>query len=270
MKKPNMQTQNIVKIDSMKEVLHHINAKQDAIYFDIDDTIVTSIGFIGSEISGELLLEELVQSGMALKQALQLTMRYWQMAQSYIQMALIEPELPQILTAIKRKIAPRCRRGTARQHNISGVKHLSSTASTNHHSISYATARSPWLKDITYKQLKHLPSIKRNLKPGFDPQKITEALVIDNNFIFCGDTLKCVAISEHLQLKEAQPMRVMLVDNRMENLDAAVEHFRGLGMNFLGVHYDRVQRLNYHRPPAGCKSIKQLFEQLIPAEVLQR
>jgi acid phosphatase class B len=243
-KKPIEQFNNVININSITEVLTHLK-EGDAVYFDIDDTILTSLDFVGSEVSQELLWEELSKK-FDPATAEMLGFLYWQAAQKFNAVILVEEIAITVHAEIKK-------RG---------------------HSIQYVTAREASLREITYQQLEKIKwplfrKVKKTKKTKKENrlQKVVDDFMIDHDFIFCGEVQKYKGILAHLKQQGHSPKRIVLIDDRLSHLTLAAEHFRKAKMAFLGLFYDRVRRLNYHRIPKGCQSIHDLYKEFVRDEV---
>ncbi len=203
----------IVERDSIKAVEEYLDDRETLIVLDIDNTLVEPSHVLASRQAYHAMVETFRETGIhkaeATDKALPVYNRYRQQAK----MQLIEPHTARLIHLLQsrgRKVIAL----TSRQS--------SSAERTVEQLLSLRIDFTPLLEGVCHCQ-------------GLD-----EPFLCDRGITFCGANNKGQVLMNVLAFQSYRPERIIFVDDKLKNLRAVKALVEGLGYEFVGIRYSRL------------------------------
>jgi hypothetical protein len=189
------------EISKIKDIENQIE-ENSLIAFDLDNTLITSSSYYGSINWEDNLISKLKKEGLTQEEAHKQASNIWKQAQFEIKHKLIEKESSKLIKNWKKK------------SHIIGL-----------------TARSFDIKELTFESLK--------------TNKITFSSYIDHNLdrfhegiLFCANFLKSTLLTNFInQVLKTKPTKIIVVDDKIENLDDILKSDLSKNYNVRCYHY---------------------------------
>lgn len=189
---------NIIEIQSIREVLPFLDDRTH-LFFDLDNTILTSVSEFGGERWEKFMVEHFVETGMNRKEASNRATHLWKAVQTVSEIQFVEEETHAILKGLK-------------------------------HTCFAITARDFAFRSVTEKQLDHLNVQFSSCNAPFTLNEPDYA----RGVFYCGDIPKGKVLKWYADHHPG--CRIVLVDDLRIHLETAAEHldsFIGLRYGFL-------------------------------------
>lgn len=210
-------THKISNINSIKEVYNYLTS-DTTIYFDLDNTLVTTEDDFGGEHWESRLAEELINRGLQEHIAIERACFIWSSVQSVTRLSPSETDTLNVLNCLHAK----------------------------GHCPVAVTSRSIELMQTTLQQL-------RRIGIYFSVNKREEMLLNLANgelgkwmegIVFCNGNNKGKMLHSFFKSLDIYPKNVLFVDDKMKNLEEVGEVMTLLGIPFIGLLYDKFHRKN--------------------------
>lgn len=200
--KMSIKNPKIVSVSSLREIV--FGAKNSSLLvLDIDNTIVFSKSYIGSVQWEKKLIEQFLNDGLSLEEALHKAQTLWVDAQRKTQVQASE-------------------------------KDITSIFSDTYNSLG-CTARPPKLIDVTIKQLKNAGF---SLKENTASYPILSKAYHHKGIIFCGNVSKGKALLEFFN-NTSWPSQIIMIDDHLHHLEEVCLLARKNSLPFQGFLYNK-------------------------------
>lgn len=92
---------DIVEIKNLRDIKSHIDSKKTLIVFDIDNTLLATVGHLGSVAWGDYVAKDLESKGISKEEAQEVVSVFWRAVQPYIHVKAVDSEVSQIIHEIQ-------------------------------------------------------------------------------------------------------------------------------------------------------------------------
>ncbi len=232
----------IHEIKNMKEVLNYLDPKiAQIVVFDIDNTLLSPADDLGSDQWFSHLVKQHVANGRDQIAACDQVLPTYFHIQNYINLVPTELDLVASIKAIEQACA----------HTIC------------------LTARSPLkLINVTLEQL-----AKNKLTfnvPEFDHVRLAlpENSIYQDGVLFCGHSCKGLVLRQFLDACHYTPTQIILVDDKLYNLQSVEKQLNLAGIQFIGLRYagcdERIANFDFDRTNQDLESFLSKYPLLLP------
>jgi hypothetical protein len=198
----------IVQTNQMSEVLSHVDFNT-WVFFDIDDTLITSQMQLGRSDYYFVQFTKLRQQGMEEEQAHEICRAHWNEVQEKCPIRLMDPLIPGIVSQIQQMAA-----------YTLGL-----------------TARGPQTNLITQRQLRSLNLDFTTSSPSTVSAELPYWHLYENGVWFVESNGKGHAVRKWFAGLSEHPTKVVFVDDRLHHLENMEAQLSDLSIEYVGVHY---------------------------------
>lgn len=198
----------IVQTNQMSEVLSHVDSST-WVFFDIDDTLITSQMQLGRSDYYFVEFAKLRQQGMEEELAHEICRAHWNEMQEKCPVRLMDPVIPDIVSQIQQMAA-----------YTLGL-----------------TARGPQTNLITQKQLRSLNLDFTTSSPFTVSAELPHRHLYEKGVWFVEFNGKGHAVRKWLAGLSEHPTKVVFVDDRLHHLENMEAQLFDLEIEYVGVHY---------------------------------
>lgn len=232
----------IHEICNIKEVLNYLdpNLKQ-IVVFDIDNTLLCPVADLGSDQWFSYLVKQNIANGLGPIAACDQVLPTYYHIQKYIDLIPTESDLVASVKVIEQACA----------HTIC------------------LTARSPLqLINITLEQLSK-NSLAFNI-PEIDHVRLALPgnSVYQDGVLFCGHSCKGLVLSHFLNACHYQPDQIILVDDKLYNLENVEKQLVLAGIQFIGLRYagcdERIAKFDFNQTSQDLENFLSKYPLLLP------
>lgn len=216
-------THFIGDLHSLHDLLEHITDSKTLLFLDIDNTLIEPYQNIGSEQWERHVAKEYMMGGMDEKTALLKASYLWKAIQMVIRVQFIEQGIPELLAEVEKR----------------GVL------------TTLLTARSDDVVEVTHRQLE---MIGLNFaREGREKRRFvlneTEFGHYEKGVLFCNGFNKGKVLKEYLKFHKDLDKTIVMVDDKLENIQNAKEALLALGCRFKGFRFGLLdEKVNNYCP----------------------
>lgn len=183
------------------------------VVLDLDDTVMTTVGHLGSQAWVNYMIARLMKKGLDLGDALGITASLQLLFYTQISMVPVEQKIPEIIKDLQNNNVP----------------------------VIALTSRTLAIEEVTLKQLDSIGVDFSNntLYQGKIKRGITSLALYADGIIFCTGNDKGQILFQFLDAIGYVPQKIVFVDDQLKNVIKVESAAEQRGIDFVGIHYKR-------------------------------
>jgi hypothetical protein len=209
---PSLLWGSIFESGRMEDVIPHVG-EETWVFLDVDNTLIESSQHLGSAQWRNHILKKAHEAGYRNEEQELVLDKFWFFVQQFIPMRLVDP------------------------YTVGVIEQL---AESNDY-IFALTAREPIESGYTQRQLNSvgisLPSASRSAI-----LLANEPALLDQGVIYCGENTKSEGVIAFFEEMGRIPKKMVVVDDRLDQLKALEETAQTLGIEFVGIRFSAADR----------------------------